>query len=709
MHLQLKEFSSLERARDFALACISLLPPKVHWRLVYELAELAKRENRIRLARKLFEGVCRMQPCSGQGWVEFAKLEEERGAFDAAARVLKVGLQCCGYNENLLFRAIRLEEKRGDPSGARALLAPLRDDRIDQVWRTVLEGAALEVRAGNFPAARRVYKYLMAHVGWYGPIYHEACRLEERCGRYAQARAIVSRGLREVSRYGPLWFDAFRLSERLDMEDGAHLIAQGARPPMARVEETVSQALRQITKELVWKVHYERAQIEDRVAGAVARAAGGAGGGALGVCRREYALAAASCPPNLRWKVWLAGARTELGVGRDACARRLVMRSMREIPPKARYMAWLEMSRIEEFVGNVGVAREVLSAARREAVTEWKIFLESVMLELRTGHIAEATLQAETALEVHRGTGRLWAALITLRAADGVGAQAAVFRRALREVPKSGEVWAEGARLHLNPLSPLFDPEMAARFLEFAILFTPQYGDSFLELIRLRLVLRLLLPRARRLYGGAGGGAPAAAGEPVSEEAFAAVDVSDIELRCGNAGPNYGFLWFHCRGPSAGGVPTDTVGKALAMMAKELRKTQGVYVAALLRWLQVRSDALRYAERDGVAVTQIGDGAAGGGDAGLEGMLAALTRVTCDADATHGWRGRALPAHGREFAACIRKAQRNRPSVSGEQIQLTLEDFSLGMVGLSRLMSRVFTLESEQRLRYLFGTDQINV
>lgn len=56
------------------------------------------------------------------------------------------------------------------------------------------------------------------------------------------------------------------------------------------------------------------------------------------------------------------------------------------------------------------------------------------------------------------------------------------------QVPKSGEVWCEGARIKLNPLSPAFDPAAARRFLDFAIQFTPQYGDSFIEAMRLQLI-----------------------------------------------------------------------------------------------------------------------------------------------------------------------------------------------------------------------------
>lgn len=57
------------------------------------------------------------------------------------------------------------------------------------------------------------------------------------------------------------------------------------------------------------------------------------------------------------------------------------------------------------------------------------------------------------------------------------------------EVPKSGEVWCEGARLHLNPLGSCFDIVTASQYLNFAILFTPQYGDSFIERLRLEILV----------------------------------------------------------------------------------------------------------------------------------------------------------------------------------------------------------------------------
>ena len=114
-------------------------------------------------------------------------------------------------------------------------------------------------------------------------------------------------------------------------------------------------------------------------------------------------------------------------------------------------------------------ARLVLAEGCAEPATEWKIFLEAVLLEYRSGNLTDAIARCESALRVYPGTGRLWAMLIQLYLDQGFLAQRRMFHRALYQVPKSGEVWCEGARLCMNPLSPAYDLELAAQYLEFAI------------------------------------------------------------------------------------------------------------------------------------------------------------------------------------------------------------------------------------------------
>lgn len=96
------------------------------------------------------------------------------------------------------------------------------------------------------------------------------------------------------------------------------------------------------------------------------------------------------------------------------------------------------------------------------------------------------------AIRRHVGAGRLWAACIHLIHQSllfihiiirccGPEAAMIVFRKALRHVAKSGEVWCEGARIYLNPTSHLFHLQNAAKCLNYALFFTPQYGDSIIE------------------------------------------------------------------------------------------------------------------------------------------------------------------------------------------------------------------------------------
>ncbi len=167
------------------------------------------------------------------------------------------------------------------------------------------------------------------------------------------------------------------------------------------------------------------------------------------------------------------------------------------------------------------------------------MFLESVLIEARAGLIERAASVALDAVQAHGGTGRLWAIYIQLchrlevkyfyeteaellqrrlrrilsqsnvsddnNSADQVSyetnedrlwlSKQRVILRAISQVPKSGEVWCESGRCHLNPLSVhCFDLAHAQRSLGFAIQFTPQYGDTFVEYVRLEMLCQVLLP-----------------------------------------------------------------------------------------------------------------------------------------------------------------------------------------------------------------------
>ena len=88
----------------------------------------------------------------------------------------------------------------------------------------------------------------------------------------------------------------------------------------------VDRGVKHISKDLIWKLWFECAQVEER-------------NGHLQRARSAYVRSVANCAANLRWKVWLGGARTELCHGQFETARALLDRAFAESPPKTRALA----------------------------------------------------------------------------------------------------------------------------------------------------------------------------------------------------------------------------------------------------------------------------------------------------------------------------------------------------------------------------------
>jgi la-related protein 1 len=602
-----REAESLTAARDYALASLSkdkpgmYLPPATHWRVYLELADLAKRSNDIDASRQYYRRACQIQPNASQCWVEYSKLEEESGNLKRCADILREGLTHCSTNENLLVRALKFYERSGHIDDARQLLARLKDSSIEKSWKTILEGAQMEARAGRYVVAREWLKYLTHHVPWYGPLYKIHSEFERDYGDPAEALAIVEKGLKELPRYGPLYLVAFRLLEKEDLSRKAY--------DLPKTLGMVSRA-DNISRELLWRVHFEAAQSQERAAVLLMALKPKLSlKKALYSTRRSYSKAIMLSPPNLVWKIWLASGRTEVSCGNTSGARDLFLRAYDCVTEKGRSTVLLECARLEEFCGDLALSRSILCKARNEhGKSDWKVWLSSVNLECRCGLRERAILFAQDALNIHRGTGRLWAALIQLRHEDGEMSQMKVLKLALKSVPKSGEVWCEGARISLNPFCPTFDLQAASRHLVFAARFTPQYGDSFLEQLRLDMIGKWLVPLAEpfindmyntflktnkmdqeeayqfitRCTKEAADAMKAQLKQKPDSIAKDVVDTSELELHCCSANPNYGHLWFQCRNS-----PIDTAREVIAQakdaMASDIINYSYVYVAAMVR------------------------------------------------------------------------------------------------------------------------------
>ena len=161
-------------------------------------------------------------------------------------------------------------------------------------------------------------------------------------------------------------------------------------------------------------------------------------------------------------------------------ARLCLERACLDVPPKQVCTALLEYAKYFEMIGENRRAIQIMLNTKDKAKNEWKIQFEAVMLYMRCGLFNEAEQIVKESLKTHFATGRLWAVLIQLYHSKSQSEADfdkihETFEEAMKEIPKSGEVWCEGARLAMSqhPCNRWFDLDKALTYLEFAVQFTP--------------------------------------------------------------------------------------------------------------------------------------------------------------------------------------------------------------------------------------------
>lgn len=487
---------------------IGKVPSEYHWKVFLEVAELAKRHGKGEAARELLEKVRLLQPHAQQAWLEQSKLEEESGALAQARDLLLQGLRHCPYSDQLSIKYIKLQEKLQDLTPARRVLGSAWT-YSEKNWKILVEGALMEARAGNFEKARNDFQTLMANCSAYGAVFLEAVKFEEKWGCLGEAMKNCEKGLEMNPRYGPLWFAYLRILDKLEYQINLGKVKEfKTLEIIQKKQDLVSRGKDMLTKELIWKLYIDYALSLERK-------------GNLEKTRQFLKEAVLTCPNNLRWKAFMIGARVEVRAGNHQVAVKLLREALEEVPAKQKASVLVELGKAYELAGELQQAETTMVKACEFAFQDWKIHLERITFHMRVSEFEKALEITKEAIVKFSSTGRLWAALIQLKhtskqyIAEEMHFKA--FALALMEVPKSGEVWCEGARLRMNPFTPFYDLNKAEIYLNFAIQFTPQYGDSFIELLRLYII--------RKEY----------------------TKIKELKRLCINADPNYGMLWFYCK------------------------------------------------------------------------------------------------------------------------------------------------------------------
>ena len=541
------------------------------WKFCLELADICKKEK-VTEARGWLCAAIGLAPTQSQGWCELSKLESEQQNVKLALCLIRHGLKYCNNTEMcmLTIKALRHIEDFGTSAKsnkrclklARYLLGDvIQNVPIDKCWKVLLEGALYEERQGNYKSSKTVIDYLMTQVPRQGSVFIEAAKQQERIHDYAEAFAIIKRGLQVNPKFGPLAFAGVRVLEKKAWADSGLSINQINQSPavvptpqpvemksgkhrkrakkslkkqlgnlvdtpdphsnisLGSLLEFVTECRQHLCHELIWKLCYEAAQAAERT-------------GHYEDARTWFSASFTECPPNLQYKVLIGGARMELSFPHKSGLRvafYALAAAYRQQEARSRTISVtrLELARYYEYVNDTDNVRITLAEAQQ---TDWRACLEFALMELRSGagiEAAEVILQQSIQIEKYNSVGRLWALWIQL--CNESGKENGTNTKALKKyaeaqqyVRKAGEVWCEGARIHMDPLqSELFDLDKAETYLKNAMKYTPQYGDSFVEMMKLGLLK----------YGVA---------SPVPW-------LKNLYRNVATAEPNYGPLWQYCK------------------------------------------------------------------------------------------------------------------------------------------------------------------
>ena len=234
--------------------------------------------------------------------------------------------------------------------------------------------------------------------------------------------------------------------------------------------------------------------------------------------------AARQCDPTQRWKVWVDAA--QVFAGDMPTSRALLRKALAEAPEKQRVTVLLEAARRE---GAGATGREILLKALAEEGF-WKVGLDLTLWHVANDDRTAALEAIKAAIASNPLIGRLWATLARMLESEEQQ-QEAVVATALKLVPRSGELWVERGRA-LSRAGVWANEACWSN----ALIFTPQFGDVFVEMQRSQL-WRLLASRfgldALRRH----------ASTQELEETARAWDTAQIEQLCVLAGPNHGLTW----------------------------------------------------------------------------------------------------------------------------------------------------------------------
>lgn len=499
------------------------MDPKEKGKIIRAAAEIAKRLSELMYALDLYTLATQIDPTSHVSWIDRAKLLEELGDYTEAERVLQDGILLVDVSEAIIKKLLKTYERTNDIITARKFLGTaISNPNFDKEF-VLIEGALFELRQGNVEPAMQILNEIHRISGWRPNVYSEVVVFYEKSGLIDRLYSVV--------------------------EEGAILNPRNSAVIQSLLRHQQDSA---VSIRLLRENSYKwTAEFADKMTNTVCDLL--ASRGQIRTMRSLMAENLLMCSSKQRYKPLVTAAINELLHGDQSIAPLLLQRALETAPLKAKPLVRILKAKICELNGLYEKAEEILRECTVEYQAEWRVFLEYANFLVHRRRVPDAIDVLNKALETHKGSGRLWAFRVQLEAFNGIARQINVLVESMNAAPKSGEVWCEAARIALNPMTEYFSTEAARQYLEFAYRFTPQHGDTLVEMLRMELLERG--PNA---------------------------DLSAVRQRFITSESNYGQLFLFVRGLEERPM-SDVFANAVQLVREDLAENSRLYQRAIAR------------------------------------------------------------------------------------------------------------------------------
>ncbi|EMD43309.1 Hypothetical protein EHI5A_052780 [Entamoeba histolytica KU27] len=479
---------------------------------------------------------------------------EERGKFTKIGKLFDDCAEKCD-DETICIKAIQWYEKIHEFDKARKLLeVKIKGKNVNLVWKIIFEGLMFEARVGSLNVALNgmnvlVNKKLTGTA--IAPMLYEHALMYHKLLNENKCYELCEKGLSSFPKYIHLLILLIRTRSRITNLRINKIIKKNSlicssvnspRSPLTNVsfenEEQSGNSL-EIINSYKRKKEIEEEVLENTIVEAIHEVVLEFKGDLQKIVNKHIG----SLSADVQWKVYLEVALTACDYGWDDMAIEQFEICLKSSPLNTIWKSYVLMARhfmnkdinkslkylkeAQQLVGEkqVGIVlmekahiEEVIkdenNAVKKayeiiEVIDDWKYSIEAIMILVRCNKVKQGYDICKSVVGQFPSTGRVWGLFVMLSQIEGIQKQEKSLELALRNAPKSGEVWCEGARMAMKQGNFY----LSLLFLKYAQLFTPQYGDIYIEFLKL-----VILTKQWSM-------------------------LKNIILSCVHSEPNYGLLW----------------------------------------------------------------------------------------------------------------------------------------------------------------------